>query len=196
MKRGQKTEQKILKAALRLFLKNGYHGTSIHDITAKVGLTKGALYSHFKSKKDLVFRLFEEFEQHFVDDLIVNVNEQPGNAIEKLHRTISFISKFGLKHHELAIYYQYMANELSEDSNFKASLTRIRRKQKSFFTGLFRSGIQQGLFRSDIDPGLMASLFVSFSNGMFQHWASTRSQLDGQEFVSAFRKMFFGGVTN
>jgi TetR/AcrR family acrAB operon transcriptional repressor len=47
----EETMLRILKQAMRLFLEKGYHGTSIEDITQAAGLTRGALYWHYKKKK-------------------------------------------------------------------------------------------------------------------------------------------------
>jgi AcrR family transcriptional regulator len=44
------TANRILIQAMRIFLEKGYHGTSVDDITQAAGLTKGALYWHFRSK--------------------------------------------------------------------------------------------------------------------------------------------------
>ena len=49
------TQEKILDAAKRLFLTKGYENTTIQDIVAELGgLTKGAVYHHFKSKEDII----------------------------------------------------------------------------------------------------------------------------------------------
>ncbi len=49
------TEEKILEAAQRLFLEKGYEETTIQDIVNELGgLTKGAVYHHFKSKEEIM----------------------------------------------------------------------------------------------------------------------------------------------
>ena len=48
------TRRRILDAATELFNEHGYAGTSIRDITERLGMTKGALYYHFASKDDLL----------------------------------------------------------------------------------------------------------------------------------------------
>ena len=45
------TKELILKQALKLFSENGYAGTSMSDIAKPLGITKAALYKHFKSKQ-------------------------------------------------------------------------------------------------------------------------------------------------
>ena len=40
----------MLEEALKLFVQSGYMGTSMNDIASKLGVTKAALYKHYKSK--------------------------------------------------------------------------------------------------------------------------------------------------
>ncbi len=49
------SRQSILDAATELFARGGFHGTSIADISKKLGVTKGALYYHFEGGKDEIF---------------------------------------------------------------------------------------------------------------------------------------------
>ena len=53
------TREYILKTALHLFMANGYKGTSYQDLVKKTGLSKGAIYHHFKSKEDILVSVFE-----------------------------------------------------------------------------------------------------------------------------------------
>ncbi|HTR28233.1 MAG TPA: TetR/AcrR family transcriptional regulator [Puia sp.] len=53
------TRNVILKTALQLFLKKGYKDVSYQDLMEETGLSKGALYHHFKSKKELLAATFE-----------------------------------------------------------------------------------------------------------------------------------------
>ena len=61
----KKTVARILEAATLLFVRTGYHGTSMSAIAETVGLTKGALYAHFQGKRDLLLALILEFETKF-----------------------------------------------------------------------------------------------------------------------------------
>lgn len=56
----EETVQKILDAALKVFIEKGYEETSVLDIVGKMGgLTRGAFYHHFKSKEEVLFALNE-----------------------------------------------------------------------------------------------------------------------------------------
>ena len=54
----EKTKFEILDAAEKLFLEKGYDKTTIADIVGEIGMTKGAIYHHFKSKMDILESLF------------------------------------------------------------------------------------------------------------------------------------------
>ncbi len=55
----ERTRERILDAAARLFVKHGFDGASIDDITAAAGYTKGAFYANFPSKEDVFLALME-----------------------------------------------------------------------------------------------------------------------------------------
>lgn len=57
---GHHTRRRILKTALALFSRNGFHGASIRDIARAVGLTEAAIYYHFPSKRAIIRALYEE----------------------------------------------------------------------------------------------------------------------------------------
>lgn len=53
----QRTEQRILDAATALFYEKGYHGTSMREVAAAVGIKPASLYNHYPGKEDLLFRI-------------------------------------------------------------------------------------------------------------------------------------------
>ena len=136
MRRSQITEKRIIQAALELFVRKGYHGTAVSDITQKVDLTKGALYSHFKSKGELLFRIIQEFETQYIDQLIRIVDEIEGNAIEKLNGAISFSSQFATENIELCVFLTFLTTELNADVDFLPMLKKTYRKHQRFISKL------------------------------------------------------------
>ncbi|MEG1678401.1 MAG: helix-turn-helix domain-containing protein, partial [Clostridia bacterium] len=59
VKEAKERENEILDAASILFSEKGFDGTSIADILLKVGIARGTLYYHFKSKEDMMDALIE-----------------------------------------------------------------------------------------------------------------------------------------
>ncbi|MFE3071886.1 TetR family transcriptional regulator [Streptomyces sp. NPDC059247] len=69
------TYELVLGAAAAEFSLHGFAGTNLADITARTGLTKGALYGHFSSKADLAGELTRSFESGWADALATAVGE-------------------------------------------------------------------------------------------------------------------------
>lgn len=61
--REKNTKERILEEALRLFAQSGYMGTSMNDIADQLGVTKAALYKHYKSKQEILDSIVEKMNQ-------------------------------------------------------------------------------------------------------------------------------------
>ena len=57
------TKEKILNTALRLFARDGYEAVSVRHISEELGMTKGALYRHYKNKRDIFDSIIERMIQ-------------------------------------------------------------------------------------------------------------------------------------
>ena len=57
------TKERILLEALRLFARDGYEAVSVSEIADRLGITKGALYRHYKSKRDIFDCILARMEQ-------------------------------------------------------------------------------------------------------------------------------------
>ena len=58
----EKTREDLIQAAARLFETRGYANTSINDICDAIGITKGALFHHFKSKQDVFLEIWTRLQ--------------------------------------------------------------------------------------------------------------------------------------
>jgi AcrR family transcriptional regulator len=70
------TREKIQSVALELFAEQGYEKTSLREIAERLGVTKAALYYHFRTKDDIVTSLFDDFFTE-VDGIIDWATGQP-----------------------------------------------------------------------------------------------------------------------
>ena len=76
------TKDKILEEALKLFAQSGYMGTSMNDIASKLGVTKAALYKHYKSKQEILDSIIEKMNE--LDIARVKQYEMPEGDLEKV----------------------------------------------------------------------------------------------------------------
>lgn len=76
------TRARIQDTALDLFVAQGYEKTSLREIAERLGVTKAALYYHFKTKEDILVGLFEDRAEP-LDELIAWGRAQPGTLDAK-----------------------------------------------------------------------------------------------------------------
>ena len=81
----------ILIVALHLFARDGYEAVSVSQIAGELDMTKGALYRHYKSKRDIFDSIVKRMEQQ--DGEQARENEVPEESIEKTpeeYQNVSF----------------------------------------------------------------------------------------------------------
>jgi AcrR family transcriptional regulator len=193
---GIETDRKIVLAALELFVRKGYHGTSITDIMNKVGMTKGSLYAHFKSKGEILLRILERYRVRYLDGVIQFANDGEGNALDKLERCISFSAQFASEHENLCVFLTFLTTELNADVDFEPMLKAVYRDYQRFISGIIRQGINQGVVDKEMDPDLTALTFIALHDGLLHQWVLNRNLIDPAEYVKTFRKIFIYGLAN
>ena len=75
-------KEEILIVALHLFARDGYEAVSVSQIAGELDMTKGALYRHYKSKRDIFDCIVQRMEQQ--DSERARQNEVPEESIEKV----------------------------------------------------------------------------------------------------------------
>jgi AcrR family transcriptional regulator len=78
------TRRLLLDAAERVFLRRGLQGSSVEEIAAEAGFTRGAFYSNFKSKDELFVELLQDRVYRQYAEMAKQAQEQPGTPRERL----------------------------------------------------------------------------------------------------------------
>jgi AcrR family transcriptional regulator len=191
----QETANRILRQAMRIFLEKGYHGTSIDDITQAAGVTKGALYWHFKSKEDLLKRIVEDFEKRFLDGMIQKVREARGGVSDKIEKYFRYNAAFAYYNRELCVSFTTLSGELvGAHHPIEPEIRRIYKKYQNFLTTLILEGKKEKMFRKEIDVKLAALIMIAFHDGILLQWSMNRGKVDGEAYVNIFKKIVLQGL--
>jgi AcrR family transcriptional regulator len=90
LRKEQNTEEKILEAAKKVFLKEGMAGARMQDIADEAGINKAMLHYYFRSKEKLFEKIFTELSQHFFPRL-VRIFESDYSLFRKIE---SFVAEY------------------------------------------------------------------------------------------------------
>lgn len=74
------TRERIRTVAMELFSERGYDKTSLREIAERLGVTKAALYYHFRTKEDIVASLSDDLRRG-VDDIVTWAQDEPPGPV-------------------------------------------------------------------------------------------------------------------
>ena len=145
--------------AIDCFARYGYQGTSIDRLATAAGVTKGAIYYHFRDKEQLLFEAVQdrigEFEQRVVGS-VKHVSD-PSAALAEIARIcVHIATRNNLRRFILTL----MVEALDTNPRLSEAFRGILRRFRAYLSGIVRLGQEQGVFRRDVDPALAAQLFA------------------------------------
>jgi len=90
----------IVRSARKLFLKKGYHDTTIRDICRESGLSNGTLYFYFENKDALYAHVYEECFQH-LNDMLAGAVHADMEPLEQIETTLKTYLRYFIDHREM-----------------------------------------------------------------------------------------------
>ena len=163
MKNSQDTRRNIINASLDLFASKGYAGTSMNDIISKVGISKGSVYWHFKSKEEIFIQVVTESYDEWIS-LIHQEFSKLSDPIDMLRRYGElFIATIDMPVWRISpeIYW----NEFSEENQI--ILDKCFSQDDDILLNIFENAKGKGLLRYDDCKQLMWT-YISCLEGMFE----------------------------
>jgi len=191
--RKHETHEKILDAAEELILKRGLNETSMNDIVAATGLSKGALYSHFDSKDELILAIHERKIDETIDQFTGSTLDAI-STIEKLsHLADLALSLDAHPKTFQASNFEFMA-AVSRNPAARLSLNVRHSRLTGFIEAVIEEGQAKGEFRGDVDAGQVAAILFAAAEGLNYHWATTERPFDPVEVKSTLLNLLINGL--
>lgn len=141
----EQTRKRIAEAARHLFVQKGYKATSIEDITAATGSSKGNIYYHFKSKEGLFLYLLDEWDRDWFDKWL-DKQHLYGSAAEKMHGFAELLVIEDLNHPLTQAADEFFGGEI--ESDIMEKLSAMTADHLRFNQNLIQSGMDSGEFRA------------------------------------------------
>jgi len=163
--------ERILQEAVALFYARGFAGTTLDDIAAELGVTKPFIYTHFRSKTDLLAAICKPTIEMSMA-AVAEASKQPGTATERLRRAIIDFTKVVLQRQpNIAIYFR---EEKSLAPDALAEIDALRKRFSRLLSELLADGVASGEF--EIKDVNLAALAMG---GMIS-WAYTWHRPEGR----------------
>jgi len=177
----------LVRQAARLFADKGYHGTSTGDLAEAMGVKKGSLYAHIRSKADLLWEVARDGAEAFHSALDEIPDELP--PTEKIRRALRAHLRVVAEQLDVATVFvrewRYLEGERRD------AFLAERRRYEERFRALFREARELGELRTDLDDATATLLVLSAAN-----WAYTwlRPDSDTDELADRFFGLLLDGM--
>ncbi|RMD83298.1 MAG: TetR/AcrR family transcriptional regulator [Candidatus Dadabacteria bacterium] len=159
LRRGAQSRRELTAIAIDCFSRFGFQGTSVERIAREAGVTKGAIYYHFRDKRDLlaaaVADRIAEFEQR-VTRACRGVD--PEEALRRIGRVCVEHARSDDRPRFILT---LLVETIETDPEVAAQLRAMMRRFRAFLRNLIQQGIAQGRFRRDIDAEAVAASYTS-----------------------------------
>jgi len=167
-------KEKILDVAARYFSKYGYANAVLDDIAAEVGITKPAIYYHFKDKSDLYAAVLIGRLKRLADAVEAGVKgvEKPCEALDR------YIVSFGEFLNENSCFAAILAHEFADDgANMPEDAARQLARTLGLLTEILDRGIAKEAF--EIENPMVIQLTIVSSLVMHQTTEGLRRRVTG-----------------
>ena len=163
--------ERILEEAVKLFYERGFTGTTLDDIAAELGVTKPFIYTHFRSKTELLAALCKPTIELSLG-AVTQAASGPGSPTERLYRAIAGFTEVVLSRQaNIAIYFREEKN-LSPEA--LGEINGLRKKFDRVLSKLLAEGVAAGEF--DVRDVNLTALAIG---GMIS-WAYTWHRPEGR----------------
>ncbi len=189
-KRGQVGPEQVAEAAAKLFREKGYHGTSMQDIADAVGIHKGSLYPHIRSKDALLYQVINGALQTTTQQLEV-IADSPVPPIEKLRDAVEGHIRSTIAHRDRIAVFLEASKYLSPAR--RRSALKQQRRYESLIERILDEGVQAGQFRP-CDAKIISFAILGMSNWVYR-WYSPKGNLTVADLAKDFAEFALYGVT-
>ena len=188
---GDKREA-IMRAATKVFARNGYFNSKVADIASAAGVADGTVYLYFKSKEEILHSIFDRG----VDNAITEARQQLeaiSDPREKLRRIAHLhLERLGADR-DLAVVFQV---ELRASTKFMEEFSAAGFAE---YLGLIRStfeeGQRAGVFRAELNAKVVSKILFGALDEMATNWILSRRRYKLAPMADQVLDIFLNGVS-
>src|SRR4051812_5810521 len=161
----ERRREEILRAASTLFSQKGYHATSVADVIAGAGISRGTFYLYFDNKDSLFLDLMEQFIQRIMDVVeVVDPNGQ--NPTHEIYANVRRVVDVVFDHQDLTV--MVLREDFGLNTEVDEKLKRFYGFVREMVEGALDNGVRLGLLR-EVNQPIVATALIGAIKEVFLH---------------------------
>ena len=192
MSRKIQRKEQILDAALYVIVQNGYHQSRMDDIVSTSGLSKGAIYWYYKSKKDIYLDLVNHWVIRYSNSLLKLPQEDisSGEHLKNLFET--FFNQF----EKDPIVFKALLEFWSlagRDTDFKIKLEKVTQNFIHYIESIIKKGVESGEFKQ-VNPNIAAMSIMVVIEGISWFTLFEKNSVSAKEYTDTVFEFILSGL--
>lgn len=152
-------QEQIKKAVLEIISTEGIGKLSTRNLASKIGVTEGALFRHFSSKKEIMLSILDDVKNELLVDQEKITFSSNLSAEEKLFQFLCLHIKYLIENKGITILLFSEAAHMNEPS-LKKGLRNILLSQKEFISRIIKQGMNEGIWNDSLNVENVATLYM------------------------------------
>lgn len=176
-----KTKEHLMLAALETFYRKGIARTSLNEIAQTAGVTRGALYWHFKNKEDLFDALFQRICDDIENCIVQDTEEADGVSWTVFrHTLLRFFER--LQSNDVHYKFHSILFLKCEHTEQNAAVIAIAQKHQAIWrdkiTAILTEAVENRHLAQDLDKEMAVIFIKSMLDGLIWRWLSSGEGFD------------------
>ena len=160
--------QELIDAAWRCVARVGYHNLTVDDVCLEANLSKGAFYTYFNQKLDLLVALLDE-DAAALEDLIADLGEAHGSGVERIRRYLRAVLERGEDKAVVQMRADLWA-EVRDDAEVHQRFAETVRQRRAMLAGWIDEAVASGEL-VEIPANAFASILLALADGLMLHYS-------------------------
>ena len=191
MSKGKRTANGLLKAARDLFVINGYGAVSMREIALKLGINAGAIYNHFPSKQEILFRLLEDHMLDLLSQWKIRVARCNGDTDQLiLKKFVNFHIAFHVDKSK-EVFLSYMELRSLNSKNFKR-ISKLRYDYENLLKNILLAGRKNK--KLDFKDAEITTKAILGMLSSLSHWYQSKGRLKTDEIQKIYWDLILSSV--
>jgi len=163
------SQKKILEAARKIIVSKGMENLTIREIAGELKLTDGALYRHFRSKKEIINLLINDIEETLLTtiELAAKKSDDPPKKLKNI-----FLSHISYSEQRRSVSFIIINETLSlKDKSLQRKMLNVISRYIDKIRQILKEGVLAGSFRRNVDISSASIVFFGMIQAQAMLWA-------------------------
>lgn len=161
--------QELVNAAVELFVKKGFHKTTVREIANDFGMSMGSLYDYIRTKEDILFLVCDHISKSVSEKLEISSDPQKDAAINLKNAIRDYFTVMDEIQDYMLLLYQETKSLKRKDRDY---ITSAEKELTAMFEKIIMQGIKQKVFNLNRNSAKIVSHNIMVQGQMwaFRRW--------------------------